>query len=212
MKFDGIISRQREIQLPSDDFQVVNLRDFCEVVELNGPFPGTRSVVSCIHFCTMDSAFPEIDNPCRIPNSGHNWSFAKTFAFKVNFQKLADKYGCYELCDIAMTRTNQTFEFYGAELFVCADPFKKYHGIPLRKYVPAQGTVGVTGDVINSYHPCALGRWLEPLFLNATYKVDSGSYYDDFTSKAVVAQLRIRPDALQGNVPYEHFEVRASIR
>ena len=182
------------------------------IMELNGAGGVKTSLASKVaRFCTEDSVEPLLNHPCRIPASGFNYSFRKTWCLYItgDFNQVRDihAYGDGEFADDwGLSPAN------GGGLFV-GNRDTGDNGLPIdtvlhgsNKYTVATGTIGITGhsidDVVNG-HPYYKDQStpvknFDECLADTPHLVDSGPYTDDFYSKALVASAKIPPQAAYG--------------
>lgn len=177
-----------------------------QVVELNGTGPD-ETVITTGRYCTVDSYAPGIDFPCTIPASGEHYSYWKHQALKIS--------GSFTQVDNIRWHTdgaiNWNFGTNGQLRVGLRDAGD--NGCPAGSYQQASGEEGINGvslDDVDSGHAYYKGQ-ATPYGNTASYTsdspltVDTSSYTDPDTSKAVVTQLIVSSDASQGEQADEIF-------
>jgi hypothetical protein len=161
-------------------------------------------------FCTQD-AEPGLNNPCKIPTSGHYDSFRTTDCLGISgdFNQVRDIYlhgdGGFS-DDWGLDAAN------GGGLFV-GHRDSGDNGLPIdvalhgaNEYAQATGTVGTTGHSIEdptNGHPYYRSQSTPKINFDdcrpdTPLLIDSGPYTDDFYSKAWVFCLRTVPTSTYG--------------
>jgi len=198
--------------------ELINGANAIEIYEMNGPEPGIVSKMKTLRFCTADLAHPGFSYPNVVSLDGNNRSFVKTvFIEVIDFRLLKKMLRCRKICNISVFCDNNVF----GRCNLIADQWQLSkdanggiiigqrdngeHGLPLNQYVPANGEVGIAGDLIES-HPYYCDQ--TPAYRKVDcYTVDQPCIFDktvyntNFRSRALVLQLIIPPSSVAGIKP-----------
>jgi len=184
------------------------------IEEGNGSGP-TWTVITSGRYCTRDSYAPGSNDPCVVPASGANYSYWKSH--RLAWTGIGTKISnirWYTSGNISTSWTPGT----GGGLFV-ARKASGDNGCPDASYAQAQGIQGETGywmdDATNGhpYYRQGSANYAAPAntdnYTSANpLLVDSTEYTTNTHSKHVVTQVKLMPDATQGDKPNETLTFR----
>lgn len=185
------------------------------VKELNGVAPGTATALTAItgRYCTMDSATPGTNNPCKVPTSDFYYSFWKSMFLAVSgtFNSIRD---IYWYCDGNVADDWGLDSANGGGLFI-GHRDTGDNGCPYASYVQATGTVGTTGDAIGNVsngHTYYRGQTTPTVnadgYTAATpLLIDSTVYTSAFNSKLWCTQLKVAPTSSHGELTSKSFSL-----
>jgi hypothetical protein len=183
------------------------MAEVATIMEINGS-PGVKTSLAnkTARFCTADVAEPVLSNPCKIPATGFNYSFRKSWILRItgDFNQVRDIYtygdGTFAQ-GWGLSPTNGGMVRIGHR-----DTGDS--GCPLDQYAVATGQVGVTGHAIDdpvNGHPYYIASGnttpvvnFDTCTANAPLLIDSGPYTDDFDSKIMLFDVKIPPQAEYG--------------
>ena len=177
------------------------------VQECNGSGVGTWSNITQGRYCTRDACNPILQDPCIVPLTGFNRSYAKS-------HRLSWTAPSVSITDIKWYTSGNVKNTWnlgtGGMLLVCVKSTGD-KGCPTGSYAQATGTQGTTGDDVDDVsvgHPYyRIGSSNHAVPVDAdTYistnplDVDSNTYgATSGHSYHVVTQALIAPDAVQGD-------------
>ena len=183
-----------------DDYP--ELADTFQLVEINGPYPGSYTTIDYLHFNSVDNRFLSYSNACVVPNNGINYSYAKSFVFKLtNWKKFSSILNCNKIFNVGCYSDLKSIP-EGVNLHVPI-MLGSDHGIS--EYKQAKGIIGLTGeDIRNSYTVC---DFIPTYNKSRTYIIDSNVYNDNFMSKICLMQVSIQSFAEPSEVSFDkiHF-------
>lgn len=160
--------------------------------QMSGEYPGEMSqIIGNMTYRTNDTNNPaDYYNPCVVPQSGYNYSFAKTQVFVItNWKHFSDVIGCDSIQNIGIYLPDKHtwVHEHGIELLVSHQPNNEY--------IPADGIIGLTGypitDKLNVWHMSDFDE-------DHPYVIDTNRYDREFISNKFISQIRISSCALRG--------------
>ena len=171
----------------------------CDLVEINGPFPGIETPIYHMRFCTEDSCNPWQNCPCVVPDSegSTSYSFAKTIFFRVNdWEDFSHKIGCNSVISVGCCANRKPdTDMNSSEIVASQRPVKRH------EYTLAQGSVGKTGDPIK---PCSN---LMDFSQNFPYIIASGPFCTPFSTDCMIAQMKISYSALPREIILPNIQI-----
>lgn len=163
-----------------------------KMYEINGPYPGVHSDSERIHFCTADINAWSPNNPCVIPREGYNYSMKKSLYWNiVDWKQFLELTGCENVQSIGIYPRDK-IDWEHIDVQVSAQPKS------IADYKQATGLIGVTGDPLP-----------EPVCLLSDF--DSETPYPLRLSSLLECQIRISPDAEQGELSFMEFQFTALV-
>lgn len=182
------------------------------VVQEGNGSPVTWTTITQGRYCTTDNYNPGDNYPCVVPSSGYNYSYWKhhRISFSGSFTKISN----IRWFTSGSVASNWNLGTNGCLLVARRD--SGAHGCPAASYAQAVGIQGTTGyylkDAENG-HPYYKTQTVDPANADVYTSsnpllVDSNEYTSAGASYAVVTQVRIAPDALQGDKPNETLTFR----
>lgn len=196
------------------------------VEEINGVdvtnVGGAHNTITAGRYCTMDSFNPSDQNPCVVPATGYNYSYWKTIdlGFNGTFTTIQN---IRWYCSGLIGGSNGTWQLGAAGKLLVGIRSTGASGCPTHTvkhgsdfYQIASGTLGSTGYAITDqanghvYYktaPNGVGN-ADDYKSTSQLLVDDGPYHVAGFSKAVVTQVMLDTDAIQGDKPNETFTFR----
>jgi hypothetical protein len=178
------------------------------VKEWNGAGP-TATTITLGRFCTKDMYNAGDTFPCVVPASSFNYSYWKHFALE--FSGSFNKINNIRFHGSGNTKSNWEMGT-GGMMMVCRRD-SGANGCPIGDYAQAAGVEGESGYFVadgTNGHPYYKGQTVQPTDVD-TYNsgnpllIDDTDITSEGTSFATVLQLKIAPDAIQGEQPNEEL-------
>lgn len=172
----------------------------------------TWTTITQGRYCTADTYNPGDNYVCVVPTSGFNYSYWKHHRMYASgsFTRITN----IRWFTSGSVKTNWQLGTGGMLLVGKRDSGD--NGCPEANYAQASGVQGTTGYYIgdsSNGHPYYMSQ-STPAVDADNYTsanpliVDTSTYTAAFGSKAVVTQIKIAPDATQGDKPNETFTFR----
>ena len=178
------------------DYQ--DLGNACGIVELNGRYPGVKTSIGRLRFCTRDSAYPWDNDPCvvSIIPGQCNYSYVKTILFRVNdWIAFSDALGCNSIRDIGFYYSG-SLDFSGVELLA------GMHSLPMECYRQSEGIQGTTG-FCEIDEVCDLSEFDE----NHPYMLSECMHDSEFYTNIMMLQVKISNDVKPGDLLFPRYKV-----
>jgi hypothetical protein len=181
------------------------------VQEANGAGP-TWTTITQGRYCTRDSHNPGDNDPCVVPPSGNNYSYWKHH--RLYFSGTFTKINNIRWFTSGNIKTNWNLGTGGMLLVALRDSGD--NGCPAGSYEIAAGTQGTTGNYLKdptNGHDYYKSQTANPTDAD-TYTsaspltIDTADYTAEGGSDAVVTQVKIATDAIQGDKPNETLTFR----
>ena len=188
---------------------MINTVAECGVQEINGVPTGTFTDLTSARYCTNDDSAPGLVNPIPIPVAGFNYSFWKSHVLVMS--------GTFTQIGNIRWYTDGTIQWSGGTSGVLhvGKTFSGDYGANISSnYTQASGTVGITGWFMISGHSLYQLSGMTTVLATSSvvgnpYVIDSNSYMNEGArSKAVVTQMAVDTNAIQGTKPAETITFR----